>query len=335
MSKNILVTGSAGFIGYHLCDLLCKQGYHVLGIDGFTNYYDVTLKQKRHALLKNYPNFIEHIAMVEQYDTIKHIADQFQPSIIIHLAAQAGVRYSLENPQSYISTNILGTFTIMEIARAHKISHLLLASTSSVYGANNVYPFQETHQADTPLTIYASTKKSTELLTHSYAHLWNIPTTCFRFFTVYGPYGRPDMALYKFVKNILHQQPIDIYNHGKMSRDFTYVTDLVQAINLLKDAIPETNKKIADYDSISPVAPFRIVNVGGGTNITLEEFIEAIEHKLGCKAHRHYMTLQTGDVIHTQSDVRLLKKLIGFIPQTPYQKGISAFIDWYREYYNE
>ena len=236
--RKVLVTGTAGFIGFHLARLLLAEGFRVQGYDGMSDYYDVRLKQRRHQILLQNPHFTATEALLEDRDTLDRVADAFQPEIIVHLAAQAGVRYSLKNPRAYIDANVVGTFNVMELARRHKVAHLLMASTSSVYGANEEMPFKETDRADTQLTIYAATKKATEAMGHAYAHLWGIPTTMFRFFTVYGPWGRPDMALYKFVEAILNDRPLDIYNHGEMYRDFTYVTDLVRGIRLLIDAVP-------------------------------------------------------------------------------------------------
>ena len=255
--------------------------------------------------------------------------------VIVHLAAQAGVRYSIENPKAYIDANILGTFNILEASKRLGVGHLLMASTSSVYGANLDMPFREIDSTDTPLTLYAATKKANESMAHSYAHLWNIPITMFRFFTVYGPWGRPDMALFKFVAAILEQKPIDIYNNGKMYRDFTYVEDLVKAISLLMKANPnEKNLKVTEGDSLSSVAPFRVLNIGNSDKVMLLDFIDAIEEILKIKAVRNYMPMQMGDVHATWADTSLLKELIGFIPQTNYRDGIEKFISWYRNYYN-
>jgi len=247
------------------------------------------------------------------------------------------VRYSLEHPRAYIDTNVTGTFNVMECARELKVSHLLMASTSSVYGANEDMPFGEMQKVDTPLTIYAATKKANEVMGHSYAHLWGLPTTMFRFFTVYGPWGRPDLALFKFTKGILEETPIDIYNQGQMWRDFTYVEDLVRGIRLLIDAVPQrpaTRGDIAPGDSLSPVAPFRIVNIGNSEKIRLEDFVEAIEQELGKKAIRNYMEMQTGDVPATWADASLLKTLTGYAPQTDFREGVRRFVAWYRDYYS-
>lgn len=335
--RTVLVTGSAGFIGFHLSRLLLKLGYRVVGYDGMTDYYDVRIKEQRHQMLLQSENFSCTIAQLEDFETLKEVCSKSKPDVIVHLAAQAGVRYSLENPRAYIDTNIIGSFNVMECARELKVDHLLMASTSSVYGANEEMPFVETEKTDTPLTIYAATKKATESMGHSYAHLWNLPTTMFRFFTVYGPWGRPDMALFKFTKGILEDQPIDIYNRGEMYRDFTYVDDLVKGICLLIDAVPqrpETTKDVPDGDSLSPVAPFRIVNVGNSDKVRLLDFIEAIEDVLGKKAIRNYMDMQMGDVPATWANASLLKTLTGFQPETNIREGVEKFVVWYREYYN-
>jgi UDP-glucuronate 4-epimerase len=335
--KRVLVTGSAGFIGFHLSRLLLSEGFTVHGFDGMTDYYDVALKQRRHQMLLQNPNFNATEAMLEDMDALQKVADDFQPEVIVHLAGQAGVRYSLENPRSYIDSNIVGTFNVMEIARTLKAEHLLMASTSSVYGANTEMPFAETAKADTQLTIYAATKKANESMAHSYAHLWDLPVTMFRFFTVYGPWGRPDMALFKFTDAILQDRPIDIYNHGDMYRDFTYVEDLVRGIRLLIDAVPERpeNGEAAEGDSLSPVAPFRVVNIGNSEKIRLLDYIEAIEESLGKKAIRNLMDMQPGDVPATWADASLLQRLTGYQPQTDYRDGIRQFVDWFREYYGK
>ncbi len=332
----VLITGTAGFIGFHLARLLLAEGFTVHGYDGMTDYYDVRLKQRRHAMLRQNQKFTATEAMLEDMDTLRDTTDAFAPDVIVHLAAQAGVRYSLENPRAYINANIVGTFNVMECARAHAVRHLLMASTSSVYGANEDMPFTETEKADTPLTIYAATKKANEAMGHSYAHLHDLPTTMFRFFTVYGPWGRPDMALFKFTKGILEGTPIDIYNNGEMWRDFTYVDDLVRGIRGLVDAMPERPRStddIAPGDSLSPAAPFRVVNIGNSDKIRLLDFIEAIEDELGQKAIRNYMPMQIGDVPATWADAQLLQSLTGYCPQTPFREGVRRFVEWYREYY--
>lgn len=334
--KKILVTGSAGFIGFHLAKLLIEQGHDVHGFDGITDYYDIKLKRHRHNILDKEKAFSRTEAMLEDNDAVVACIEKFQPDVIVHLAAQAGVRYSLENPRAYIDSNIVGTFNVMDAARAHKVGHLLMASTSSAYGANTLMPFIETEKADTQLTIYAATKKSTENLAHSYAHLYNLPTTMFRFFSVFGPVGRPDLALFKFVERMLRDDPIDIYNNGDMYRDFTYVTDLVRAISMLIDtppAPPSDSRIMHDGDSLSPVAPFRVVNIGNSEKVKLLDFIDAIEAELGIEAKRNYMGMQTGDVPATHANTDLLQRLTGYCPATPYQEGIRHFVEWYCDYY--
>lgn len=332
----VLITGTAGFIGFHLARLLLAEGFRVHGYDGMSDYYDVILKQRRHSILLQDPNFSATEALLEDRETFDKVADDFVPDVIVHLAAQAGVRYSLENPRAYIDANVVGTFNVMEAARRHAVQHLLMASTSSVYGANEEMPFTETEKADTQLTIYAATKKATESMGHAYAHLWNIPTTMFRFFTVYGPWGRPDMALYKFVDAILEGRPIDIYNHGEMYRDFTYVGDLVRGIRLLLDCPPvrpESGDEIAPGDSLSASAPWRVVNIGNSEKVRLLDFVEAIETALGKPAIRNYMEMQKGDVPATWADADLLQRLTGYRPQTGIAEGVAEFVAWYRDYY--
>lgn len=335
--RRVLVTGTAGFIGFHLAKLLIAKGFRVHGYDGITDYYDVTLKQRRHAMLLQSPSFSMTEGMLEDQVLFDSIADDFAPEVIVHLAAQAGVRYSLENPRAYLDSNVIGTFNVMEAARRLRVQHLLMASTSSVYGGNEVMPFIETEKADTQLTIYAATKKATESMGHAYAHLWNLPTTMFRFFTVYGPWGRPDLALYKFVDAILENRAIDIYNHGDMYRDFTYVDDLVRAIMLLIDAVPvrPADGVVREGDSLSPVAPFRVVNIGNSDKVRLLDFVDAIEDCLGCKAIRNYMGMQMGDVPATWANAELLQHLTGFRPNTDFHDGVARFVAWFREYYGK
>ena len=334
----IFITGTAGFIGFHLANLMLANGFQVHGFDGMTDYYDVRLKERRTKHLLQNPSFSVTEAMLEEDGAVQKAADAFQPDVIVHLAAQAGVRFSLENPRAYLDSNVIGTFNVMEAARTLKVKHLLMASTSSVYGANIEMPFDECEKTDTPLTIYAATKKANEAMGHSYAHLWDIPTTMFRFFTVYGTWGRPDLALYKFVDAILDGRPIDIYNNGDMYRDFTYVDDLVQAIRLLIDTPPvrpSSREDIAEGDSLSPVAPYRVVNIGNSEKVRLLDFIDAIEVSLEKKAIRNYMPMQTGDVPATWANADLLKSLTGYTPQTDYHEGIKHFVAWFREYYGK
>ena len=330
----ILITGSAGFIGFHLARLMLEQGHQVLGLDGMTEYYDLRLKQRRNQMLLQSPGYRFAETMLEDLAGFDSAVDAFEPEVIVHLAAQAGVRYSLENPRAYVDSNVTGTFNVMEAARRHKVRHLLMASTSSVYGANEKMPFAETDQTDHPLTIYAATKKATEAMGHSYAHLHDLPTTMFRFFTVYGPWGRPDMAPIKFASGILEGRVIDIYNHGEMWRDFTYVTDLVRAIALLIDVVPvrPAQGKVAPGDSLSPVAPYRVVNIGNSDKVRLLDFVDALEEELGVTAQRNYMDMQQGDVPATWADATLLKQLTGYAPQTDVREGVRQFVAWYRDW---
>ena len=334
----VFITGTAGFIGYHLARLLLSQGHSVHGYDGITDYYDVQLKHRRHQMLRQNERFAATEAMLEDINALKAAVDDFQPDVIVHLAAQAGVRYSLENPRAYIDANVVGTFNVMECARAVPVRHLLMASTSSVYGANEDMPFDENQKADTPLTIYAATKKATEAMGHSYAHIYNLPTTMFRFFTVYGPWGRPDMALFKFTKGILEGTPIDIYNDGDMWRDFTYIDDLVRGIAGLIATAPapvDAREAVFENDSLSPAAPYRVVNIGNSDKVRLLDFIEAIENELGRKAVRNYMPMQTGDVPATWANADLMQALTGYKPATDFKDGIKQFVAWYRDYYEK
>lgn len=333
----ILVTGSAGFIGFHLSEALLQAGHRVVGYDGMTSYYDVALKKRRHQLLSQHEHFRREENMLEDYDRLRAIALEEKPDVIVHLAAQAGVRYSLENPRAYVDANLLGAFNVMAVARELEVKHLLMASTSSVYGANEKIPFAETDKADAPMTLYAATKKANEAMAHSYAHLHGIPTTMFRFFTVYGPWGRPDMALFKFTKGVLEGAPIDVYNKGDMYRDFTYVTDLVRGIELLIDQPPEApdaRSRAIEGDSLSPNAPHRVVNIGNGNKVRLVDFIEAIETACGRTAIKNFMPMQKGDVPATWADNSLLRTLTGYAPQTDVREGVQKFVDWYREYYS-
>lgn len=337
MTKRIFITGTAGFIGYHLANRLLGQGHLVHGYDGLTDYYDIALKQKRHTMLREFKGFSATEAMLEDQDRLNKSVEDFAPNIIVHLAAQAGVRYSIDNPRAYLSANILGTFNVMEAARQAQVDHLLMASTSSVYGANTDMPFIETERVATPLTFYAATKLANESMAHSYAHIYDIPITMFRFFTVYGPWGRPDMALFKFTKGIIEGSPIDIYNNGEMWRDFTYVDDLVRGIEGLIYAIPQRPdgfNEVPSTDSLSAVAPFRVVNIGNSDKVRLLDFIEAIEEEVGKKAVRNYLPMQQGDVPATWANASLLQALTGHRPSTSVRDGIKHFVAWYREYYN-
>lgn len=329
----VLVTGSAGFIGFHLAKSLLEQGHVVHGYDGFTDYYDVRLKHKRHEILKVYNDFTFTTGMLEDAELIDRTFENFRPDIVIHLAAQAGVRYSLENPRAYIDSNVVGTFNVMESSRKFRVRHLLMASTSSVYGANTQMPFDEKQKADSQLTIYAATKKATESMGHAYAYLHQLPITIFRFFTVYGPWGRPDMALFKFTKGILEGQPIDIYNNGEMYRDFTYVDDLVSAISLLISVVPDSTGHDIKGGELSAAGPFRVVNIGNSEKVKLLDFVEAIELEVGLRAKRNFMPMQKGDVHATWADASLLRSLTGYQPSTNFKKGVKSFVSWYRDYY--
>jgi UDP-glucuronate 4-epimerase len=330
----VFVTGAAGFIGFHLCRRLLDLGHTVDGFDGMTPYYDVTLKRDRVAVLERTNGFRMHVAMLEDMAAQSAAYESARPDIVIHLAAQAGVRYSLEHPRAYVDSNLTGFFNLIECARAMPPKHLLSASTSSVYGSRADTPFFENDRTDWPITLYAATKKANEVMAHAYAHLWSLPTTMFRFFTVYGPWGRPDMAALKFIEAIEAGQPIDIYNNGVMLRDFTYVDDLVEGIVRLFDVVP-TVGGATDDDSLSPVAPFRIVNIGRGAPVGLLDFIAAIETALDRKAIRNLMPMQKGDVPVTFADCTLLEKLTGYRPSTGVEDGIAALVDWYRTRANE
>jgi UDP-glucuronate 4-epimerase len=336
--QTVLITGSAGFIGFHLSKLLLENGFHVVGLDALSDYYDVSLKEKRHAILSEIGDsrFTPIIDKVETPGLLKGLFETHRPKYVVHLAAQAGVRYSIENPRTYLESNIIGTFEILEAARAFPPAHMLLASTSSAYGANTHMPYKETQKADHQMSFYAATKKSTESMAHSYAHIYGIPITMFRFFTVYGPWGRPDMALFKFTKAILQDEPIDVYNYGEMQRDFTYISDLTHAISLLLKAVPvrPENGEPDEGDSLSPVAPFRVVNIGNNNTVKLTSFIEEIENAIGLKARYNLMPMQAGDVPATWADASLLQKLTGYSPQTSVKEGVTRFVQWYREYYN-
>ena len=335
MKKNIFITGSAGFIGFSLCQSLLDAGHQIHGYDGMTEYYDVKLKHARNKILKTYKNFTFTEAMLENEEILKKTAIKFKPEIIIHLAAQAGVRYSIEKPRIYLSSNITGTFNIIELANQMKVKHLLIASSSSVYGANTNIPYREIDQTKTQLSIYAATKKATESIAHSYSNLWELPITMLRFFTVYGPWCRPDMALFKFTESIMKGNKVDIYNNGEMYRDFTYIDDVVKGVTSLINVTPAktSEKSIDQNDSLSPVAPFRIVNIGNSKKIKLLDFVDVLERCLEKKAIRNYMPMQKGDVHSTWANTDLLKKLTGYSPTTDFKEGVRKFVDWYVNHY--
>jgi len=332
--KTIIVTGAAGFIGSHLSKRLLKEGYQVAGIDNINNYYSTQLKEDRLTLLED-ENFTFYRTDLENLESINKIFEKHEPNIVINLAAQAGVRYSLENPHAYIQSNIVGFTNILEACRHFNIEHLIYASSSSVYGANTIKPFTTNDNIDHPLSLYAATKKSNELMAHTYSHLYNLPTTGLRFFTVYGPWGRPDMALFLFTKAIVNGESIDVFNHGEMMRDFTYIDDIVESITRLtkRPAKPNNDWSGTNPDPGSSYAPYKVYNIGNNSPVRLMDFIEAIETKLGKKAKKNYLPLQPGDVPETYADVTDLIRDIDFQPQTTIQEGINEFIDWYVNYY--
>lgn len=328
-----LITGTAGFIGFHLAKRLLEDGHQVVGIDNFSNYYDVSLKEGRNAILESYDGFrVERLAL-EDAEALNAAWEKARPDVVIHLAAQAGVRYSINHPEVYVTSNLVGTFNVLEAARRYPVKHLLAASTSSAYGANTEMPFRETDKAVHPMTLYAATKGATELMGHSYAHLFGTPTTFFRFFTVYGPWGRPDMALFKFAKLMLEGKPIEVYGEGHMSRDFTFVDDLVESIVRLIDVVPGTAPAV-EGDTLSRVAPFRLVNMGGGKPSPLMDYIGELEKALGMTAQKIFLPMQDGDVPDTTASPDLLVRLTGYKPGTPISVGVPAFVGWFRQRYN-
>jgi len=334
VKSKIFITGSSGFIGFHTAKKLLDKGVKVHGFDAMNNYYDVKLKKARLDILLKYKNFSFTKGFLKNKKLLNKSIINFKPSVIIHLAAQAGVRYSIENPDEYINSNIFGTFNILKIAHKMKLKHLIIGSSSSVYGANKKFPFKEIDKTDHQLSFYAATKKSTENLAHSYSSLWKIPITILRFFTVYGPWGRPDMAYFKFTKKILKGKNIDIYNKGKMYRDYTYIDDIVIGIERLINKAPSLKKiKKIKNDSLSPIAPFRILNIGNTKKIFLLDFINLLEKELNKKVKKNYLPMQKGDVHSTLSDCSLLRKIIGYNPNTNYKIGIKKFISWYTNYY--
>ncbi|MFP4238053.1 SDR family NAD(P)-dependent oxidoreductase [Rhodosalinus sp.] len=332
MSRTALVTGSAGFIGFHLARRLLREGWRVAGIDALTDYYDPALKRRRLELLEAEPGYAHLTDRIEAPGVLADLMAKHRPEAVLHLAAQAGVRYSIEAPRSYLESNIAGTFELLEAARAHPPAHLLIASTSSVYGANEKMPYAECDRADHQMSFYAASKKATEAMAHSYAHLYGLPVTLFRFFTVYGPWGRPDMALFRFVSAMLEGRAIDVYNRGEMMRDFTYIDDLVEGVVRLIDAVPATERACAG-DSLSPVAPWRVVNIGNAQPVKLGDFVAAIEAALGMEAEKRLLPMQPGDVPATWADTTLLTALTGHRPGTPLEEGVRSFVDWYLSEY--
>lgn len=334
-SEKVLITGAAGFIGFHLSQRVCNLGYSVVGIDNLNSYYDINLKRNRLDLLKKNSNFVFHKIDLTNKKELNELFHQYNFPYVVNLAAQAGVRYSITNPIAYLESNLHGFLNILEACRYNGIKHLIYASSSSVYGANKKIPFSVHHNVDHPISLYAATKKSNELMAHTYAALYNLPTTGLRFFTVYGPYGRPDMALFLFTKAIIDGSPIEVYNNGEMKRDFTYVDDIVEGISRLILKIPEPDSQWNGFepDPATSFAPYRLYNIGNNKPIPLLEFIEVIEHKLGKKARKKFMPLQDGDVPETYAEISDLVKEVNFRPSTSIEEGVGNFIDWYLEYY--
>jgi len=329
-----LVTGAGGFIGFHVSQRLLARGDEVVGVDSLNDYYDVRLKEDRLAQITNDSHFrFEQLDLADQRATDKLMSEGFDR--VIHLAAQAGVRYSLENPQAYVQSNLVGFVNVLEACRHNQVGHLAYASSSSVYGLNESRPFSVHDNVDHPVSLYAASKKSNELMAHAYSHLFDLPTTGLRFFTVYGPWGRPDMALFLFTKKILAGEPIDVYNHGRMKRDFTYIDDIVTGVIATADqpARPSPDWDPTNPDPGSSCAPFRVYNIGNNEPVELETFIHALESALGTKARRNYLPMQAGDVIETFADIDALQEAVGFRPTTPIADGIKHFVAWYREYY--
>ena len=332
--KNIIITGAAGFIGSSLCLRLLERGDSIIGIDNHNDYYDPKIKDARLKRLIKYSNYKHYKVDISDRKSLDQVFKENKIQRVVNLAAQAGVRYSMENPLAYINSNIVGFAHILENCRKYSVDHLVYASTSSVYGANTKMPFSEHDNVNHQLSVYAASKKSNEQMAHAYSNLYKLATTGLRFFTVYGPWGRPDMALFKFTKGILENKKIDIYNYGKMYRDFTYIDDIVNGIKLLINKAPNINQKNKyKNDSLSTIAPFRILNIGNTKKVYLLNFIKQIELILGKKAIRNYMPLQKGDVKQTLSNTKLLKHITGYNPKTNYKIGIKNFITWYKEYY--
>ncbi|CAI8831146.1 NAD-dependent epimerase [Methylococcus capsulatus] len=331
----ILITGTAGFIGSHLAHKLLDRGDEIIGIDNVNDYYDVSLKEARLARLHARPGFSEARIALEERDKLFATFARHRPERVVNLAAQAGVRYSLENPHAYVEANLVGFCNILEACRHYEVEHLVYASSSSVYGANTAMPFSVHHNVDHPVSLYAATKKANELMAHTYSHLFGLPTTGLRFFTVYGPWGRPDMALFKFTRNILAGRPIDVYNYGHHRRDFTYIDDIVEGVvqTLDKVAAPDPAWRGDRPDPGTSRAPYRLYNIGNNEPVELLRFIEVLEHCLGCKAEMNLLPMQDGDVPDTYADVDDLMRDTGYRPATPIETGIARFVEWYRDYY--
>jgi UDP-glucuronate 4-epimerase len=334
----ILVTGTAGFIGFHLARRLLADGHRVVGIDGLTPYYDIALKRERHAILLRESGFTEELMFLDDLAGLERVWSQVDFDAVIHLAAQAGVRHSVEFPRPYVDANLVGTFNLMELVRRRPVRHLMIASSSSVYGSNSNTPFVESDSADQPLTLYAATKRATELMAHSYSHLWDIPTTALRFFSVYGPWGRPDNAIFKFTRGVVEGTPIDIFNYGAMERDFTYIDDLIEATERLlhrTPPLPNGRAATAPQDSLSPAAPFRIVNIGCGRPVGLMAFLSEIEKSAGRKAICNLLPSSQGEACSTFANIDLLESLTGYRPTTSVDVGVSAFVKWYKDYHRK
>lgn len=334
--RPILVTGAAGFIGFHLSELLLSQGHKVIGIDNLNDYYETTLKEARLSALEQRDGFVFSRVDLKEKTALDDVFETHQPDYVVSLAAQAGVRYSISNPYAYVDSNVVGFMNILEACRSYPVKHLLYASSSSVYGGNKVAPFSTNHNVDHPVSLYAATKKSNELMAHTYSHLYGIPTTGLRFFTVYGPWGRPDMAYFSFTRDILEGNPIKVFNHGRMERDFTYIDDIVSGIYKLIDKPPVANPDWDESkdDLSTSFAPYKIYNIGNNQPVQLMKFINILEKKIGKEANKVYMDMQPGDVLRTYADVSDLEKDIDFKPNTSIEEGLGKFVDWYREYYH-
>jgi len=336
----VLVTGSAGFIGYHLCKLLLQKGIEVVGIDNLNSYYDVNLKKRRNKELQKISkefssNYIFSYGDIADKKFIKELFEKYKPQYVVNLAAQAGVRYSIENPTAFINSNLVGFNNIIEASRYAEVKHLVFASSSSVYGGNKIMPFKETHNVDHPVSLYAATKRSNELIAHTYSHLYNLPCTGLRFFTVYGPWGRPDMALFLFTKSIISNEPINIFNNGKMIRDFTYIDDVSESIRRIIFKVPNINK-LYNYKNNDPSdswAPFKLFNIGNSKPSSLMDYVNALENHLGKKAKKNYLPMQAGDVQATEADNQKLYNWINFKPNTTIENGVGNFVKWYKEFY--
>lgn len=335
IQSKILITGAAGFIGFHLAKFMLERGHFVVGLDNLNSYYDPKLKEGRLDILRTYKNFIFYRADLKEKPAVDEVFAACRPEYVVNLAAQAGVRYSIENPYAYVDSNLVGFVNVLEACRSYPVKHLLFASSSSVYGGNKTVPFSTEHNTDHPVSLYAATKKANELMAHTYAHLYGIPSTGVRLFTVYGPWGRPDMAYFSFTRDILAGVPIKVFNHGRMSRDFTYIDDVVKAlyrlIGLTPKPNPDWNEKAGPISE--SFAPYKIYNLGNNSPVELSRFIAVLENCLGKKAQKVYLDMQPGDVIMTYADVADLEKAIGFKPETPIEEGLAKFVEWYRKYY--